>query len=84
MERASTVSDNGPNVGTKLSDMEIHKLKTIIDDLFESGAVDSKDIQDFLRFTIFIVFDESDKNKESLRKFYRANLKKYNAYKSEK
>ena len=27
MERASTVSDNGPNVGTKLSDMEIHKLK---------------------------------------------------------
>ena len=57
------------------------KLKEIIDDLFESNAVNSSDIQDFLRFTLFIVFDESEKNKESLRKFYRANLEKFNVYK---
>jgi hypothetical protein len=72
------------NIGTTLNEIELEKLRSIIDDLFESGAVNSKEIQDFLKFTIFIVFDEADKNKESLRKFYSANLKKYNAYKTEK
>ena len=72
------------NIGTTLSKMEIDKLRTIINYLFESKALDSKDIQDFIKFTIFIVFDEADKNKESLRKFYSANLNKYNTYKSEK
>jgi hypothetical protein len=72
------------NIGTTLSEMEIDKLRTIINYLFESKALDSKDIQDFIKFTIFIVFDEADKNKESLRKFYSANLNKYNTYKSEK
>jgi len=72
------------NIGTTLSKMEIDKLRTIIDYLFESKALDSKDIQDFIKFTVFIVFDEADKNKESLRKFYSANLNKYNTYKSEK
>ena len=42
----------------------------------------SKDIEDFLRFTLFIVFDEYEKNKDSLRKFYRLNLEKYVANKS--
>ncbi|HEX5904865.1 MAG TPA: hypothetical protein VFY50_02330 [Candidatus Nitrosocosmicus sp.] len=69
------------NIGINLSDIEMDKLKEIIDDLFESNAVNSSDIQDFLRFTLFIVFDESKNNKESLRKFYRANLKKFNSYK---
>jgi hypothetical protein len=69
------------NIGIKLSENEMDKLKTIIEDLFESNAVNSNDIQDFLRFTLFIVFDESEKNNESLQKFYRANLKKFNAYK---
>jgi hypothetical protein len=69
------------NIGIKLSDIEMDNLKRIIDDLFESNAVHSNDIQDFLRFTLFIVFDESEKNKESLRKFYHANLKKFNEYK---
>ena len=72
------------NIGTTLSKMEIDKLRTIINYLFESKALDSKDMQDFIKFTIFIVFDEADKNKESLRKFYSANLNKYNTYKSEK
>lgn len=72
------------NVGIKLSEAEIKKLEAIVEDLFESKAVDSKDIQDFLRFTVFIVFDEADKNKESLRKFYKSNLQKYNIYKSKR
>lgn len=72
------------NVGIKLSETEIKKLESIVEDLFESKAVNSKDIQDFLRFTVFIVFDEADKSKESLRKFYKSNLQKYNIYKSKK
>lgn len=72
------------NIGTTLSKTEIDKLRTIINYLFESKALDSKDMEDFIKFTIFIVFDEADKNKESLRKFYSANLNKYNTYKSEK
>lgn len=72
------------NIGATLDELELDKLRSIIDDLFESEAVNSKEIQDFLKFTIFIVFDEADRNKESLRKFYSANLKKYNEYKTEK
>ena len=73
---------NNWNIGINLSDAETVKLKTIVDDLVESKAVNSKDIEDFLRFTLFIVFDEYEKNKDSLRKFYRLNLDKYIANKS--
>lgn len=70
------------NVGINLSDADTVKLKTIVDDLVDSKAVSSSDIEDFLRFTVFIVFDEYEKNKDSLRKFYRLNLEKYIANKS--
>ena len=70
------------NVGINLSDADTVKLKTIVDDLVDSKAVNSSDIEDFLRFTVFIVFDEYEKNKDSLRKFYRLNLEKYIANKS--
>ena len=73
---------NNWNIGINLSDAETVRLKTIVDDLVESKAVNSKDIEDFLRFTLFIVFDEYEKNKDSLRKFYRLNLDKYIANKS--
>lgn len=75
---------NNWNIGIKLSDAETAKLKKIIDDLVESKAVNSEDIEDFLRFTLFIVLDEYEKNKESLRKFYHLNLQKYNTHRSEK
>ena len=70
------------NVGINLSDADTVKLKTIVDDLVDSKAVNSSDIEDFLRFTLFIVFDEYEKNKDSLRKFYRLNLEKYVANES--
>ncbi|HKR74998.1 MAG TPA: hypothetical protein VJR94_12900 [Candidatus Nitrosocosmicus sp.] len=73
---------NNWNVGINLGDAETVKLKTIVDDLVDSKAVNSSDIEDFLRFTLFIVFDEYEKNKDSLRKFYRLNLEKYVANKS--
>ena len=69
------------NIGIKMNDKEMDKLKRIIEELFDSNAINSTDIQDFLRFTIFIIFDESEKNMESLRKFYRSNLKKFMLYK---
>jgi hypothetical protein len=71
------------NIGIKLSEIETAKLITIVNDLFEAKALDSKDMQDFLRFTLFIVFDEYEKSKESLRKFYNLNFEKYRAYKTE-
>lgn len=75
-------TSNNWNIGIKLNDVETAKLKKIMDDLVESKAVNSTDIEDFLRFTLFIVFDEYEKNKESLRKFYRINLQRYNAQRS--
>lgn len=71
-------TNNNWNIGIKLNDVESAKLRTIMADLVESKAVNSTDIEDFLRFTLFIVFDEYEKNKDSLRKFYRLNLQRYN------
>jgi hypothetical protein len=53
------------------------KLKTIIKDLYESGSINSDEIEEFIRFTLFIVFDEYEKNIPSLKKFYSINLSKY-------
>ncbi|HYF99336.1 MAG TPA: hypothetical protein VD815_04535 [Candidatus Saccharimonadales bacterium] len=70
------LSDNS-KIAVRLNENEITKLKTIVEDLFESKAIKSKDIEDFLKFTIFIVFDEYEKNTESLKKFYLHNLSNY-------
>ena len=56
---------------------KIQKLKSILDDLLESKAIETTDIEEFIKFTIFIVFDEYGKNAESLRKFYRINQSNY-------
>jgi hypothetical protein len=56
---------------------KIQKLRLILDDLLESKAIETPDIEDFIRFTVFIVFDEYDKSPDSLRKFYQINLSNY-------
>lgn len=71
------------NTGVNLGNAEAAKLRIIIDDLAESKALDSRDVEDFLRFTLFIVFDEYEKNKDSLRKFYHLNYEKYAKYRAE-
>lgn len=71
------------NTGVNLGNAEAAKLRTIIDDLAESKAIDSREVEDFLRFTLFIVFDEYDKNKDSLRKFYHLNYEKYAKYRAD-
>lgn len=65
-------------IEVRLEDEEIAKLKTIVNDLFESKAIKSNSIEEFLKFNVFIIFDEYNKNVESFRKFYRVNLSKYN------
>ncbi|MBA2268562.1 MAG: hypothetical protein M3Q77_03565 [Thermoproteota archaeon] len=53
------------------------KLKKIIKDLFESNSLNSDEIEEFIKFTLFIVFDEYKRDVPSLKKFYSMNLAKY-------
>ena len=53
------------------------KLKKIIKDLFESNSINSDEIEEFIKFTLFIVFDEYERDVPSLKKFYSMNLAKY-------
>jgi hypothetical protein len=65
------------NFSISIEEEELTKLKTIIKDLFESGSINSKEIEEFIKFTLFIVFDEYEKNTPSLKKFYSMNLTNY-------
>jgi hypothetical protein len=65
------------NFSISIEKEELTKLKTIIKDLFESGSINSNEIEEFIKFTLFIVFDEYDKNIPSLKKFYLMNLTNY-------
>lgn len=56
---------------------KILKLKKIIKDLFESNSLNSDEIEEFIKFTLFIVFDEYKRDVPSLKKFYSMNLAKY-------
>ena len=69
------------NISITLEEKKVTKLKTIINDLFESGSTNSNEMEDFIKFTLFIVFDEYEKNIPSLKKFYSMNLVKYLGYK---
>ena len=65
------------NFSISIEEEELTKLKTIIKDLFESGSINSNEIEEFIKFTLFIVFDEYNKNIPSLKKFYLMNLTNY-------
>ena len=65
------------NICIDIEEEKVTKLQTIINDLFESGSVSSNKIEDFIKFTLFIVFDEYEKNISSLKKFYSMNLTNY-------
>ena len=69
------------NISIRMEEEKVTKLKTIINDLFESGSVNSNEMEDFIKFTLFIVFDEYEKNISSLKKFYSMNLTRYLEYK---
>jgi hypothetical protein len=65
------------NFSISIEEEELTKLKTIIKDLFESGSINSKEIEEFIKFTLFIVFDEYKRDAASLKKFYSMNLINY-------
>lgn len=65
------------NFSISIEEEKLTKLKTIIKDLFESGSINSNEIEEFIKFTLFIVFDEYEKNIPSLKKFYSMNLTNY-------
>jgi len=69
------------NISITLEEKKVTKLKAIINDLFESGSTNSNEMEDFIKFTLFIVFDEYEKNIPSLKKFYSMNLVNYLGYK---
>jgi hypothetical protein len=68
------------NICIDIEEEKVTKLQTIINDLFESGSVSSNKIEDFIKFTLFIVFDEYERDIYSLKKFYSMNLVKYLEY----
>jgi hypothetical protein len=65
------------SINISMDKEKIVKLKTITKVLYESGSINSDEIEEFIRFTLFIVFDEYEKNIPSLKKFYSINLAKY-------
>ena len=52
-------------------------LKKIIKELYESNSIDSENIEEFIKLTVFIVLYEYDKNKQSLKDFYKKNKEEY-------
>lgn len=61
----------------KLNENQKKYLEKIIKDLYESRSIDSENIEDFLKLTIYIVLDEYNKNKQSLNEFYNKNKESY-------
>ena len=60
--------------------LEVNKfitLEKIIKELYTSKSIETECIEEFLKLTIFIVFDEYKKNKHSLNEFYRQNMELY-------
>jgi hypothetical protein len=60
-----------------LDNNNITKLDKIVKELYKLNAIDSENIEEFLKLTIFIVLYEYDKNKQSLNEFYRQNREIY-------
>ena len=60
-----------------LNDKEKLKLEKIVKELYKAKSIDTEDIDEFLKFTVFIVLYEYDKNKTSLNEFYRKNKEAY-------
>jgi hypothetical protein len=60
-----------------LNDKERLKLDKVVKELYQSESIETENIDEFLKFTVFIVLYEYDKNKLSLNEFYRKNKEVY-------
>ncbi|MGN6346789.1 MAG: hypothetical protein ACTHKJ_03175 [Candidatus Nitrosocosmicus sp.] len=61
----------------KLKENQKINLEKIIKELYNSNSIDSENIDEFLKLTIFIVLYEYDKNQKSLNEFYKKNKELY-------
>ncbi len=66
-----------------LNDKEKIKIEKIVKELYQAKSMDTENIDEFLKFTVFIVLYEYDKNKTSLNDFYRKNKEAYKQNKEE-
>jgi hypothetical protein len=60
-----------------IEEEKLTRLKTIIKELVESDSINSDQVEEFIKFTLFIVFDEYKRDVQSLKKFYSMNLSNY-------
>jgi hypothetical protein len=73
-------NDNNKNKNKIELYLDLNKfitLEKIIKELYTSKSIETESIEEFLKLTIFIVFDEYKKNKHSLNEFYRQNMEVY-------
>ena len=61
----------------KINETQKTYLKKIIKELYQSNSIDSENMDEFLKLTVFIVLYEYDKNKQSLNEFYKKNKEEY-------
>lgn len=65
------------SIRINIEEEKLTRLKTIIEELFNSNALSSDEVEEFIKFTLFIVFDEYKRDADSLKKFYSMNLSNY-------
>ena len=65
------------SIRINIEEEKLTRLKIIIKELFKANAINSDDVEEFIKFTLFIVFDEYERDADSLKKFYSINLFNY-------
>jgi hypothetical protein len=65
------------SIKINIEEEKLTRLKTITEELFNSNALSSDEVEEFIKFTLFIVFDEYKRDADSLKKFYSINLSNY-------
>ena len=76
MDRSDT-NTNQNHIRLYLNDKERLKLDKVVKELCQAKSIETENIEEFLKFTVFIVLYEYDKNKLSLNEFYRKNKEVY-------
>ena len=65
------------SIRISIEEEKLTRLKTIVEELFNSNAISSDEVDEFIKFTLFIVFDEYKRDADSLKKFYSMSLSNY-------
>ena len=74
---------NQSHIKLYLNDKERLKIDKVVKELYQAKSIETENIDEFLKFTVFIVLYEYDKNKLSLNEFYRKNKEVYKQNKEE-